>query len=417
MKLIIKNIGPVAEAELDIKAYNFIIGEQGEGKSTIAKILSFCLWLEKYLMMEVDQKELSEDFYNQNLEKYHKMESYFNKDSYISYVGNYINFTLKDENYEYEVKKKFSEYKKGKTAYIPAERIILSLSNISKYLFQNDYIKDFVFEWLDVRTNFTRSSWLDFDTLGYKYYYDNSIGDMLEFNDSEKNMPLTNASSGMQAITPVYVYLYYLLYGIYNGLEKVSFDKKKYIYNAITRIVSKELNIHNIEEISNNLSKEGNSELASKFDSVLFNIGKYHNTSVVIEEPEISLFPTTQINFIKKTMPMINRERGDILFMTTHSPYILSAVNNSLMAGYVVDKYPALKKKISEAIPNMPFIFPQDCSVYSIGKKINGGECCKSIIDRGMIDFNALDNISYTTSEEFETLSDMYLEEIQNSKQ
>ena len=39
-KLIIKNFGPVLNAELELKAVNLLIGEQSVGKSTIAKLIT-----------------------------------------------------------------------------------------------------------------------------------------------------------------------------------------------------------------------------------------------------------------------------------------------------------------------------------------------------------------------------------------
>ena len=44
---IIKNIGPINHTEFDLNRVNVFIGPQSVGKSTIAKIISFCLWLEK----------------------------------------------------------------------------------------------------------------------------------------------------------------------------------------------------------------------------------------------------------------------------------------------------------------------------------------------------------------------------------
>jgi predicted ATPase len=39
--LIIKNFGPVKEAEIpDVKPFTFLIGESGSGKSTILKVLA-----------------------------------------------------------------------------------------------------------------------------------------------------------------------------------------------------------------------------------------------------------------------------------------------------------------------------------------------------------------------------------------
>ena len=46
-RLIINNIGPIKHVDIYLNKINVIIGPQSSGKSTIAKIISFCSWLEK----------------------------------------------------------------------------------------------------------------------------------------------------------------------------------------------------------------------------------------------------------------------------------------------------------------------------------------------------------------------------------
>ena len=43
----IKNVGPIKEAELTLNKVNVFMGPQSSGKSTIAKIISYCTWVEK----------------------------------------------------------------------------------------------------------------------------------------------------------------------------------------------------------------------------------------------------------------------------------------------------------------------------------------------------------------------------------
>ena len=50
--LIIKNIGPINEVEFDLNKINIFMGPQSSGKSTIAKIVSYCAWLEKRVSLE-----------------------------------------------------------------------------------------------------------------------------------------------------------------------------------------------------------------------------------------------------------------------------------------------------------------------------------------------------------------------------
>ena len=39
-KLTVKNVGPIREAELEVKKHTVFIGPQGSGKSTLAKLIA-----------------------------------------------------------------------------------------------------------------------------------------------------------------------------------------------------------------------------------------------------------------------------------------------------------------------------------------------------------------------------------------
>jgi predicted ATPase len=55
----------------------------------------------------------------------------------------------------------------------------------------------------------------------------------------------------------------------------------------------------------------------------LFNISKIHHCEVFLEEPEENLFPPTQQILMKSLLRFVNLEKGNTLFISTHSPYIL----------------------------------------------------------------------------------------------
>ena len=50
-KFIIDKIGPIEHVDFTLNKVNMLIGPQSSGKSTIAKVISFCLWLEKDVLM------------------------------------------------------------------------------------------------------------------------------------------------------------------------------------------------------------------------------------------------------------------------------------------------------------------------------------------------------------------------------
>src|SRR5271154_2823843 len=83
-KIRIKNFGPIQEGYnendgwIDIKKVTVFIGNQGSGKSTVAKLISTFTWMEKALTRgDYDKKAFeSEDVLKKYL-AYHKIENYF----------------------------------------------------------------------------------------------------------------------------------------------------------------------------------------------------------------------------------------------------------------------------------------------------------------------------------------------------
>ena len=60
--LIIDKIGPIEHVDFTLNKVNMLIGPQSSGKSTIAKVISFCLWLEKDVLMRRNTDYVSWSF-------------------------------------------------------------------------------------------------------------------------------------------------------------------------------------------------------------------------------------------------------------------------------------------------------------------------------------------------------------------
>ena len=69
------------------------------------------------------------------------------------------------------------------------------------------------------------------------------------------------------------------------------------------------------------------------------NISHPHYSNIIVEEPELNLFPETQKDLIYDLLEMINSGR-DHLLMTTHSPYLLYALNNCMLGALVQENIP-----------------------------------------------------------------------------
>ena len=86
-RLIIRNVGPIKSVDIRLNKVNVFIGPQGSGKSTIAKIVSFCSWLEK---VNEATDRAAVDGLIKRLGKFHHMEEYFTEKSVILYLGDNV---------------------------------------------------------------------------------------------------------------------------------------------------------------------------------------------------------------------------------------------------------------------------------------------------------------------------------------
>ena len=141
-----------------------------------------------------------------------------------------------------------------------------------------------------------------------------------------------------------------------------------------------------------NNASSGQQEIIRVLQDIFLNIVNRENVFRVIEEPEAHLFPMAQKNLLEVMAFMIAQTDSQII-LTTHSPYILSVVNNLLFAS-------TINKKSANSGSNF-CLEPDETEVYSI---TNGRSA--SIIDRqtGLVDQNALDTISEELADEFEKM-------------
>ncbi|WP_355660381.1 AAA family ATPase [Halomonas salifodinae] len=84
-----------------------------------------------------------------------------------------------------------------------------------------------------------------------------------------------------------------------------------------------------------------------------------------IEEPEAHLFPEAQSKIISIFSHLYNHP-GSRFFITTHSPYILTAVNNLIMANDVIARGGVTKKSFQEKNKGGEPIRYEDVSAYTI---------------------------------------------------
>ena len=139
---------------------------------------------------------------------------------------------------------------------------------------------------------------------------------------------------------------------------------------------------------------------------LIFLSSKVSGNSVYIEEPEAHIFPAAQKNIVELISTVYNARKDSLqFFITTHSPYILTAFNNLIQAGILAEDATEEKiNRISRHVPKTRFLDPDEVAVYSLE---NG--YCKSIIDEetGLIDANIIDEVSNELAIQFDKLLDL----------
>ena len=320
----IRNIGPIKNICLELKRFNFFIGRQSSGKSTIAKIISFCTWIEKDLQTHPNIKDsikkLRENQFVEDLENFHCMHNYFGQNSFLEYISDYT--TIKFENNKCTIELSIKQtYERVKVLYIPAERSIAVRNDIDvKSRVFN--IKDFVVDFDNARVNYSKKKCINLPNLGISYYQeqtnDGRLIDKITSNLVENNyeIELDDASSGLQSMTPIVVSM-----DFYSSI----FYRKNEESNTLG--VSQLRDRKEVKNYLQNTIKE-----PQKLDLRIERLLESKRTSFVVEEPELNLYPTTQRNLLNFMISCCNKKRKHSLTITTHSPYIVNQLNLLLKA-------------------------------------------------------------------------------------
>ena len=330
-RVIIHNVGPVKDADIRLKKINVFIGPQSSGKSTVAKIIAFCSWLEKN-KHELDGSNLFANSVIDKMVSYHRMEGYLSDDSYIFYQGDNIAFAYNwpkgkampmefeenDYNVSHLVEKevlffRLERLSNPKVLYIPAERNIVSVvPNLRKYDDSKDSLQSFIVDWFEAKRSFKKESALKLIDLGMRYYTDNDE-DYIQIEEG-KTIKLRNASSGLQSVTPLITVADYMSNGMYEQERPFSVEEQDVLNKLLHDLAVESSSTNDISDMKRRLTG--------------FLQGKvYSHTQFVIEEPEQNLYPQEQYKLVEYLTSIINHGKQHRLTLTTHSPYIINFLN------------------------------------------------------------------------------------------
>lgn len=381
-RLQIHDFGPIIDADIDnISKVNVFIGESGSGKSTVMKVLAMCRWLHKmqnirsYLKLS-GIRNVPFRFRGERVLAANGLNVFIRKSSSIQYSYGSFECSLKDGKLKVSNSiLPFDELCLEKIAYISDKRDMIpdlfagnvalkhgmffleeTLGNFKKAI---DAIPSTSLPYLNVKMDVKKTN------IGRRVMVSS-----LEGNSSFSDLPLRNASSGIQSTVALHFILEY-------------FANHYDVVDAINSTV---------------LTYLASNDSLSNFKPVA-DIGAFGNRriSIMVEEPELSLFPSNQrglVNYIVSIIKSVASADIDITF-ATHSPYILTSLNVLLLANKALEK----DRKAAETIVRNYGILPLE----SAGAWELKDGVARNLIDpeSGLIDGSWLDSVSEILDNQF----------------
>ncbi len=371
-KLIIEDFGPIKKMSFDFKKINVLIGDQGTGKSTVAKLLSVIKEVTVFPEMNLHingkpagQDEIMDAFlieFKKQLENFGIL-NYLKTDTFIEFSDSFA--YLKYENQRIDVKGNLQEQKSKHTfliGFIPAyrEAVVLLKDSLNAIAAVGAPLPKFFYYFGQsvINAKKAKSLYNYTDILNVKYKYVNG-DDVIILNNGQEIL-IEEASSAVNSAIPLLTV----------------FD------------TSVELNYPTDRTVS-------------------------HNTNcpyIIIEEPELNCFPATQKKMIEYFIAKLKYETANgfdyycRLVITTHSPYILATLNN-LMYAHEVGKTNGEEVENNIKIAKKYWLNPDDVSVYQL---LTDGTY-ENIMDEELkqIKVEKIDEISEVLSKQWHELADL----------
>ena len=440
----VKNFGPIKDVELDLRDVNVFIGPQASGKSVLAKLFTICK--SPSLFSEISNGQLHSSEVMERIDEFKPSYAKFLAALDYYSIGSFLNpdTELRFFSTLYDV-----HFFKGEIIYSDN----FETSGLHKELVLENYNKC----WQIYKDWYSK-----FETFSNSMNFSIVLSKLVQtFHGKESNLDVSSLSddpklyhSVIVAVENIKQHLYskkafyipaertlaVLLKQAAPNLLQLNIPISQHLleyvahYNSATYKIANfdlnflqvDLNYENysgIDYINLNASKKIKlSESASGFQSVIplllsVKFQKEDNSNLlnqnphqafVIEEPETNLFPKAQyalLKYLEKNRPDDEGkiDTGSVHIYTTHSPFILSSLNNMLYAYKKGNNAtPKVQEEIAQILPKENWISPERFSAYQI---VDGK--AESIFDResGLIQENIIDQISDDIIEDFRSIA------------
>lgn len=403
-KIKIQNFGPIKagflpnDGYMSINQLTVFCGTQGTGKSTLVKLYSTFVWLEKALMRG-DMKPSSLTQYSRFAKKYlvyHGIDSYLYDNTYIHFKGQCYDFEYKDGHLYVDENRNDFDYIRPQVMYYPAERNLLSsiVEKASTLKGLPESLSAMLVDYRQACQSLTEDLSLPINNVKFHYDTLNQIGSIVS---PSYKVRISHASSGLQSATPLFLTLNHLYECTCSG-RKTDASKTT---SKEQEIIDKR--IHDIL-LDDTLDDDTRSRLIKKLSD---NVNK--RMVNIIEEPEQNLFPDSQERILFEMIRLSARQNNQLLF-TTHSPYLVNylmlAIKGFQVSQVITDEEG--KEELNAIVPVDSVIDGDDVTIYQLDLEGNINELTK--IENMPSDDNYLNQILMEVNTKFSSLVELQMQ-------
>ncbi len=420
-KIKIHNFGGITNLEAEFNQINIFIGPQASGKSITVKLIFFFKNIFSDMLQSVLNEEDKRKFKNNQIDKFN---NFFPKESrgsspfLIEYnIVDEVGIRVSKNNQEGNIKLEFTE---------GLDKIFTKLKNIYRNLKREIHPND-------DRPSFIRKFELE-NELG-NHFYNYIDKEEIQFCGRQFFIPagrsfFANLQSNIfsflsenRTLDP-FLIEFGSTYEKFKSLhshqyraasakdKKTSDEEEKLITEILSSYYSREKDkdflVHEDKRKVNLANaSSGQQEILPLLIilKVLINrniVFGENNVTLYIEEPEAHLFPSAQNKIVKLLARLCNSRNNYFqIFITTHSPYVLTSFNNLFLAGQIIDKNPEKREQVKSYIHSHEILSIDNVSAYALE---NGS--CRTMLDKetGLIDAEILDSVSGKINSEFDNL-------------
>ena len=362
----IKNFGPIREGFvgndgwLDISKVTVFIGNQGSGKSTVAKLISTLSWIEKDLFRSAgttSRFRKQERIFKKYLE-YHRIDSYLKDNTEIQYEGEAYRIGYKPGS-NLDIQELHGNYSLPKITYFPAERNFVSSVKKSrggqKLTLWSQSLQEFKETFQEAKESLKEKENFHLPISNVDVEY-NKLNDVLYVKGTDYKIQLSDAASGFQSFIPLFIVANYVS-GLLKSEQEMDEQQRETFKKESARILN-----------DKTYTEEQKRILLSNL-AAQFNIKRTLN---IIEEPEQNLFPTSQQGMLNKLLEYNNAVKENKLILTTHSPYIINYLMLAIKAAEIDEKVNGdepVASKLYKIVPQKAMTPMQNVAIYELDEK------------------------------------------------